>query len=72
VAQAEELADLMFEVGQGFVKRSEHKLAAKWLDRSLHILSAQDGDMLSPDAGELKLSTMNYLSKSNVSDQTHD
>lgn len=61
-ARAEGLADLMFEVGQGFANRSEHKRAAKWLDRSLHILSAQDSDMLSPDAGELKLSIMNYLS----------
>jgi len=61
-ARAEELADLMYEVGQGFAKRSEHKRAAKWLHRSLQIISAQDSDMLSPDAGELKLSIMNYLS----------
>lgn len=63
-ARAEELSDLMFEVGKGFGKKSEHKRAAKWLDRSLQILSTQDSDMLSPDAGELKLSVMNYLSTS--------
>lgn len=58
---AEQLADLLFEVGKSLFHKEEYKKAVRWLERSKSILSSQDVFLLSPDAGELKLSIMHLL-----------
>ncbi|KAI9820657.1 MAG: hypothetical protein M1827_005026 [Pycnora praestabilis] len=60
---AEEFADLLYEIGKDLLDRRQHKLAAKWLDRAYHILLGQDLEMLSSDAGELRISVMHGSGK---------
>jgi hypothetical protein len=60
----EELADSLYEIGKDLASRKDHDLAAKWLERSLDVLSEQDLEHLSDDASELKMATLHLLVKS--------
>lgn len=60
-AVAENLADLLYEIGKNFLQKKQYEMAVRWLERSLDALSCQDLDRLSPDAGDLRLSIMHDL-----------
>lgn len=53
---AESLADVLYEIGKDLLQKKQYKLAAKWLERALEVLTSQDLDRLSMDASELKIS----------------
>ncbi|KAI9795239.1 MAG: hypothetical protein M1835_006135 [Candelina submexicana] len=53
---AESSADLLFEIGKYHLKNKHYALAVQWLERSYDILHKQDLELLSNDAGELRIS----------------
>jgi hypothetical protein len=55
---AESLADLMFEIGKDNLTKRNYETAVRWLERAHDLLGEQDLELLSPEAGELRLSTM--------------
>lgn len=61
---AEELADVLFEIGKDLCTRKVFDAATRWLERALDALDEQELDRLSDDAGELRLSIMQQLGKS--------
>jgi len=71
-ASAEELADLLFEIGKDQFAKSQFEIAAKWLERSLDVLDEQELERLSPDAGELRLSIMQKLVRALMGPQKED
>lgn len=62
----EELADLTFEVGRNLIKEEDYSSAAKWLQRSSHILEQMQPEALSSDAVELRLSIAHHLGQSSL------
>lgn len=58
---AENLADLLYEIGKGILKKRNYELAVRWLERAHDVLGEQDLEMLSSEAGELRLSIMQSL-----------
>ncbi|KAI9681495.1 MAG: hypothetical protein M1817_002779 [Caeruleum heppii] len=67
---AEALADLVYEIGRGLLAKKQFELAVKWLERSCSILTSQDLDSLSVEAGELRLSIMHSTVRALVATQT--
>lgn len=61
---AENLADLLYEIGRDLLDRHEHEMAIKWLERSYDALCSQSLERLSPDASELRMSTLHDLGQS--------
>jgi hypothetical protein len=55
---AESLADLFYEMGKGMLSKHKYEPAAQWLTRAFDVLGEQDIEVLSPEAGELRLSIM--------------
>lgn len=55
---AETLADLLYEVGKDHLSKRNYEMAIRWLERAYEALEEQDLELLSPAAGELRLSTM--------------
>ena len=53
---AERLADLLYSMGQDFLKKKKYDLATKWLERAHEVLSAQEPERLSADASDLATS----------------
>ncbi|OBT49348.1 hypothetical protein VE00_00485 [Pseudogymnoascus sp. WSF 3629] len=53
---AENLADLLYEMGRDFFKKKQYELADKWLERGSSIITAQEIDKLSTDATNLQTS----------------
>ena len=60
---AESLADVLYEIGKDLLRRKQHQIAAKWLERALEFLTAQELDRLSIDASELKISILESVVK---------
>jgi len=60
-AAAEDLADLLYEIGKERLNRKDGHVAVKWLERAYDALTAQEFDRLSQDAVELRLSIMHHL-----------
>jgi hypothetical protein len=58
---AETLADLFYEIGKDNLNKRSHEAAIIWLGRAYDILGEQDTELLSPDATELRLSTMHSI-----------
>ncbi|KAF1940662.1 SPO22-domain-containing protein [Clathrospora elynae] len=58
---AENLADLLYEIGKGALTKRNYEVAARWLERAYDVLGEQDLGMLSPEVGELRLSTMQSI-----------
>jgi hypothetical protein len=58
---AETLADLFYEIGKDNLNKRSHEAAIVWLGRAYDILGEQDTELLSPDATELRLSTMHSI-----------
>lgn len=63
-SEAESFADLFFDIGKDLERRQDYHRATKWLERAYNMLTAQEFDRLSQDAGELRLSIMHRLGKS--------
>ena len=59
--RAEELADVLLELGKDLFDRRHFDPAALWLERALAVLDSEDLDRLSEDAGDLRLSIMQKL-----------
>jgi hypothetical protein len=55
---AETLADVLYEVGKDHLSKRNYEMAVRWLERAYEALGEQDLELLSPAAGELRLSTM--------------
>ena len=52
---AENIADLLYEIGRERLDKKEYAMANKWLERSHEVLAGQDLERLSAEAGELRL-----------------
>jgi hypothetical protein len=63
---AENLVDLLYEIGKGSMERRHFELAVRWLERAHEILEDQELEMLSFEAGQLRLSVMQTLGKSTL------
>jgi hypothetical protein len=60
-SSAETLADLLYEMGRDSLGKREYEAATKWLERAYDTLGEQDMEMFSPEASELRLSTMHGI-----------
>ncbi|PVH94353.1 SPO22-domain-containing protein [Periconia macrospinosa] len=60
-ANAENISDLLYEVGRGLLEKRNYELSARWMERAHDILEEQELEMLSPEAGELRLSIMQSI-----------
>ena len=58
---AEDIADTLYEIGNDLLKKRQYELSIKWLERSYDILTGQDLETLSENAGELRCSVLNCL-----------
>ena len=58
---AENLADLMYEMGKDLLKKRNYELAVRWLERAYDVIGEQELEMLGPEAGELRLSIMQSI-----------
>ena len=62
-SSAEELADLFFEIGGSQTKTTQWAEAVYWLERAHNILMGQSQNLLSSDAGELRISIMHSMAR---------
>ena len=62
-SSAEELADLFFEIGHSQHKKTQWAEAVYWLERAHNILLSQSQDLLSSDAGELRISILHDMAR---------
>lgn len=60
---AEELADLLFEIGRSLGKKLQWSDAMHWLEKAHDILSGQNLELLSSDVGELQISIMHSMAR---------
>lgn len=60
-SSAENLADLLYEIGKDSLTKRAYEVAIRWLERAYDVLGEQEMDMLSPEASELRLSTMHSI-----------
>ena len=60
-ATAENLADLLYEIGKSALAKRSYEIASRWLERAYDMLEKQDLGMLSPEVGELRLCTMQSI-----------
>jgi hypothetical protein len=58
---AETLADLLYEIGKDSFEKRNYEAAIRWLERAYDTLGEQDMELLSPEASELRLSTMHSI-----------
>lgn len=58
---AENLADLVYEIGKHSLAKRNYEIALRWLERAYDILGDKDLDVLSSDVGELRLCTMHRI-----------
>ena len=59
----EVLADLMYEIGKDALSKRRYEVAIRWLGRTYDTLGEKDLEMLDPEVGELRLSTMQGIGK---------
>lgn len=60
-SSAETLADLLFEMGKDSLTKRDYEAAIRWLERAYDTLGEQDMEVLSPEASDLRLSTMHAI-----------
>jgi hypothetical protein len=60
-SSAETLADLLYEIGKDSMTKRNFETATRWLERAYDMLGEQDMEFLSPEASELRLSTMHSI-----------
>jgi hypothetical protein len=58
---AENLADLLYDMGRALLGKHKYELAVRWLERAYEVLGDQDIELLSAEAGELRLSIMQSI-----------
>jgi hypothetical protein len=58
---AESVADLLYEMGKDLLSKCDYDATTRWLERAYDILGEQSLEMLSAEAGELKLSIMQSI-----------
>lgn len=58
---AENFTDLMYEMGKDLLRKRNYELAVRWLERAYDVISEQELEMLSSEAGELRLSIMQSI-----------
>lgn len=58
---AESLADLLYEIGKGLLEQRKYELGIRWLERAHDAVGIHDLEMLSAEAGELRLSIMQSI-----------
>lgn len=58
---AENLAEILFEIGRDFAKKDDFQIAVRWLERGYEVIDAQDLERLSRDGAELRLSILQAL-----------
>jgi hypothetical protein len=63
---SETLADLLYEIGKDCFKKRSYEAAIRWLERAYDTLAEQGMELLSPEASELRLSTMHSISMHTV------
>lgn len=71
-SSAESLADLLYEIGKDNLTKHAYDAAVKWLERAHDVLGDQDMELLSPEAGELRLSTMHSIVQARMKMNTSD
>lgn len=62
-SSAEEFADLFFEIGVYESKKTHWTDAVHWLEQAHDLLLGQSQDLLSGDAGELRISIMHNMAR---------
>ena len=60
---AENLSDVLYEIGKSNLQKREFDNALVWLQRAYDAIGEQDVDSLSSDASELRLSIMHGIGK---------
>ncbi|KAH8677915.1 meiosis protein SPO22/ZIP4 like-domain-containing protein [Xylariales sp. PMI_506] len=60
---AEDLSDVLYEIGYNLLKKQDFKMAVKWLERAHVFLSSQNLEVLSRNAVELRLAISQALVK---------
>lgn len=60
-ASAEDLADILFEIGRDLLKKNDFDMAVKWLTRADEFVSSLDLETLSREAVELRISISQAL-----------
>lgn len=60
---AENLADVLYEIGKDLTSKRDFAMAHKWLDRANKILETQDVDQLSREGTELRMAIFQALVK---------
>lgn len=68
----EELAELLFEIGHSQNKKTQWAEAIYWLERAHNILLSQSQDMLSGDAGELRIAILHDMARALLNLDTDD
>jgi hypothetical protein len=58
---AEDLTDVLFEIGKSLLQRNDFSMAVKWLDRAYTFLDSQDLESLTREAIELQLAISQAL-----------
>ncbi|KAH7075854.1 meiosis protein SPO22/ZIP4 like-domain-containing protein [Paraphoma chrysanthemicola] len=69
---AESLTDLLYEIGRDGLKKHKYESTVRWSERAYDTLGDQDMEMLSPDAGELRLSIMHSIVQAYMKLKTSD
>jgi tetratricopeptide (TPR) repeat protein len=64
---AEELADALYEIGKDLFAKKQYELSVRWLERAYDTLAEQHIEQLGDNAGELRLSVMQLLTKAHCS-----
>lgn len=58
---AESIADLLYEMGRDLLGKNDYEGATRWLERAFDVLQEQSLEVLSAEAGELKMSIMQNI-----------
>ncbi|KAF2036041.1 SPO22-domain-containing protein [Setomelanomma holmii] len=69
---AESLADLLYEIGKDNLTKRNYEVAIRWSDRAYDLLGDHDMESLSPEASELRLSTMHNIVQAHMKVDTTD
>ncbi|KAL5459232.1 hypothetical protein PMIN06_002899 [Paraphaeosphaeria minitans] len=69
---AESIADLLYEMGKDLLSKNDYEATTRWLERAYDILGEQSLEMLSAEAGELKLSIMQSIVQAHMMLKTPD
>lgn len=71
-SSVEELAELLFEIGHSQNKKTQWAEAIYWLERAHNIFLSQSQDMLSGDAGELRIAILHDMARALLYHDTDD